>query len=513
MAAAIVTDEPELGQMIGLRALLGTIRRKRRIVVMTSLVGLIVGASLHLVIPAKYTAVTDLYLAVPTGADPGQAMVNNVSLLQTEVVAQRAITEGRLQETPRTLLSRYSGTAVSDSIMSIKFSGSTQSGAVAGANAVARAFLTVQAKELGLQTDALVHGLQAQISSLNTEVDNVNASLNGLAGATSNATSANQVTDLINQRSADESQLSQLQNEVQQALLDQQTTVQGSAVLDPAAVAPVSTKKVILVDGLSGLIAGLAVGLAAVIFSALLSERPPDRSTVAAAVGAPVELTLRRYRHPYLFRRRRLLRQLRDPSPDLGMMQRRLRVHVESAPGSALAVIAVGTPWPAALAVGELALTLSSERHRVVVVDAAEKRPLGSILDPSSTSGTMEGFEIPSPSPGCPPVRVLVAPADPLLMAQKPPPDDADILLVLGSLDAAFGAEHLAPWVTDAVMVLSPQGVSLTRMEVSSEMLQGAGISLRSVILLGSDFQDDSSGALGAVDPRLASVGATHPSG
>jgi len=91
-------------------------------------------------------------------------------------------------------------------------------------------------------------------------------------------------------------------------------------------------------------------------------------------------------------------------------------------------------------------------------------------------------------------------------MAQKPPPDDADTLLVLATLDAAFGAEHLAPWVTDAVMILSPRGASLTRMGVSREMLREAGISLRSVILLGSDPQDDSSGALSPVDLRFTPV-------
>jgi len=107
-------------------------------------------------------------------------------------------------------------------------------------------------------------------------------------------------------------------------------------------------------------------------------------------------------------------------------------------------------------------------------------------------------------------VRVLVAPPDPLLMAQKPPPGDVDALLVLSSLDASFGAEHLAPWSTDAVMVLSLKGVTLTRIDVTSEMLRDAGISLRSVILLSSDFLDESSGALGPVDRRLASVESAH---
>ncbi len=82
-------DDPVLGPMIGLRTLLATIWRKRRVWLMTGLVGLARGCVSLRGIPRKYTAVTDLYLTAPTGADAAQAMANNVSLLQTEVVAQK----------------------------------------------------------------------------------------------------------------------------------------------------------------------------------------------------------------------------------------------------------------------------------------------------------------------------------------------------------------------------------------------------------------------------------------
>lgn len=502
MEATTTNDDPVLGPMIGLRALVATVRRKRRVWLITGLVGLIVGASLHLVVPRKFTAVTDLYLAIPAGADPAQVMANNVSLLQTEVVAQQAVTAGHLHMVPHTLLSHYTGLAVSDNIMSITFSGPSQIEAASGASAVARAFLAVHAKEMGLQTDALVRGLQTQISSFNNEIDSLNGEINNLSAATADTQSNNQLTDLVNQRSGEESQVSQLQAQVDQALLNEQFTDHTSTVLDPAAVVPSSAERVVLVDALSGLVAGLAVGLAAVIFSALLSERPPDRSTVATTLGAPVELSLQRYRSPRVMRRSRLARRLREPTPTLRMIERRLRGQLESAPGSALAVVAVGTSEPTALAVGALALALSSEGHRVVVVDAADNRPLAKILGLSSKPDAMETFQL--PAVGGPPVRVLVAPEDPLRMAKKPPPDDADALLILASLDAAFGAEHLAPWVTDAVMVMSSRTTTPTRMTVSREMLHEAGISLRSVILLDSDPQDESSGALGPVDLRLS---------
>ncbi len=495
-------DDGAMDPTIGVRALLATVRRKRRVWLVTGLVGLIVGASLHFMLPRTYTAQTDLYLTLPTGANALSAMAGNVSLLDTDVVAQKAITDGHLHMTPHSLLSHYSGLSVSDNIMSIKFSGSNPAEAVAGAKAVADAFLAVQAGQLGLQTNALVGGLRSQITALNTEIDTLNSEINNLSGTTPGTQSGSRLTDLINLRSEDESQLFQLQTQVQQALLNERSTDQSNHVLDPAAVAPVSTKKVVISNALSGLIAGLAIGIAAVIFGGLLTERPLGRSTVTATLGVPVELSLERYRSPRLLRRRRLTRRLREPTPALRMIERRLRGHLESAPASALAVVAVGTPEPAALAVGALAFALSSEGHRVVVVDAADNRPLASILHLPTRPETVEIFQVPVEH-GHPPVRVLVAPEDPLQMAQKPAPDDADALLVLVSVDAAFGAEQVSPWVTDAVMLLSSRGITLTRMEVTREMLREAGISLRSVILLDSDPQDDSSGALSPVDLRL----------
>ena len=272
MATTMSNDEPVLGQMIGLRSLLSTIWRKRRVWLIAALVGLTLGACLHLIIPSKYTAVSNLYLTTAAGVDPAQGMANDVSLLQTGVVAQEAVTVGRLNMTPHSLLSNYTGLALSNNILSITFSGSSPTEAVSGARAVARAFLAVQARESGLQTNALVRGLQSQISPINNEIENLNAKINSISGATPDTQSGNQLTDLISQRSADESQVAQLQSQVDQALVNEQFTDRTSSVLDPAALVPVSTKKVILKDALSGLVAGLAIGLAAVIFGALLSR-------------------------------------------------------------------------------------------------------------------------------------------------------------------------------------------------------------------------------------------------
>lgn len=98
-------------------------------------------------------------------------------------------------------------------------------------------------------------------------------------------------------------------------------------------------------------------------------------------------------------------------------------------------------------------------------------------------------------------MRVTVAHEDPGQMADKRDPDDADALLVPACLDPAFAStlhsvDHLASWVTDAIMILAAPGATVSRMRLSRRLLRRTGVSLRSVILLGSDGADDTLGVL-----------------
>jgi len=498
-----------VGPMMSVRTLKEDLVRKRRIWIVTALLGLLIGASLHLVVPKKATAVTELYLVQPANSDPVAGMADDAALLQTQAVAKQAISTHHLHMSAHTLLSRYAGIVMSNNILSITFSGGSQSEAVSNDTAVGQAFLTVLANELRLQTDVLVHGLQSQIATLNASINDLNITIALLSNAPANTQTTNHLTDLINQRTSETGQVSQLQGQIQQGLLNEHLVANVNHVLDPAALVPVSTTKVVVRDGLSGLVAGLAIGMGIVIFGSLLSERARDRSAVAATAGAPVELSLGRYRRLRIMQRRRLNRRLRKPSPALSMLGRRLRTNLESAPGSALGVIALGTVEAAALSVGLLALDLTSEGHGVVVVDAADDRILASVLGHTSRVRTAETFQ--SFSLGSPPVRVIVSPADPAQMAQKPPPEDAEAVLVLATLNPAFGAEHLASWVTDAVIILSAKEVSISQIEITSEMLRLAGIFLRSIVLLDADPQDVSSGALSTSD-LLSDTGRTNGS-
>ena len=69
-----------------------------------------------------------------------------------------------------------------------------------------------------------------------------------------------------------------------------------------------SALKVLLVDGASGLIGGLALGLGLLAVMAIASDRIRQRDEVADALGAPVELSVGR------FGRFRVMRTSTSPS-------------------------------------------------------------------------------------------------------------------------------------------------------------------------------------------------------
>ena len=275
--AVAVTATEYFGPMVDLSVLKEAVRRRRRLWLGAALAGLVIGAAFHLVVPAKYSAVANLYMVEPASAQPASAMADDVSLLETRSVAQGALHALHLGTNPQAFVSTYMGTAVSNVILSVKLSAPTAADAVAYDNAVVRSFLAVRAQELDLQTKLVVAGLQNQEDALNTDMKALTDQIDSLLVAGTGTQSASQVTSLVNQRTTDSSQVDQLQSQEQQDLLAEQSVVQGTQVLDAAVAVKVSPAKVAVTDALTGLVGGLFLGLAIVVVGAVITDRPRRR--------------------------------------------------------------------------------------------------------------------------------------------------------------------------------------------------------------------------------------------
>ena len=71
----------------------------------------------------------------------------------------------------------------------------------------------------------------------------------------------------------------------------------------------------------------------------------------------------------------------------------------------------------------------------------------------------------------------------------------ADLLLTIATLDPANGAEHLATWTTDVVVVTTAGRSATPTLKSTGEMIRLAGMRLVSAVLVGADKADDSLGA------------------
>jgi uncharacterized protein involved in exopolysaccharide biosynthesis len=492
----VVVVDPEMpdeysGPMINLSFMKEPLARRRKLWVGAALAGLVIGSAFHLFVPAKYAAVTDLYISQPAGSDPTAGMQNDVSLLETRSVAAQALSSLHLKQNPGNFVSTYLGTAVSDNILSIKLSASTPAQAVSYDNAISHAFLDVWSREQALQTQLEVNGLTQQINSLNAAIKDITSAINSVSNTTANSQSANQETTLVDERSNDQSQISQLESQQQQDQVAEQATVAGSQVLDPAAATQISDKKVIVTDGLTGLVGGLALSMGFVIVAAIISDRPRRRSEVAATLGVPVELSVGRYHPPFFFHQIRLRRSLKRPGLTMRMMARRLGAQVDAAPGSRLATVAVGPTEPAALGVGTLAVWLALEGKHVLLVDMSDGRSLVPLFRAKRIPGSRQVVNFDGLW-----MTLVVAPEDPGEMIGEVLEED-EAVLVLASVDPAVGADHIGTWATTAVVVATAGKATDAQMASTTQLLRQAGVVPTSAILIGAGREDNSVGVVG----------------
>ena len=83
-------------------------------------------------------------------------------------------------------------------------------------------------------------------------------------------------------------------------------------------------------------------------------------------------------------------------------------------------------------------------------------------------------------------------------------------MLVLATLDPMKGADHLRERASDAVVLVTAGHSSATKIEANAIMIRGAGLRLRSAVLIGTDPSDDS---LGIFEERLVPTIGRRPVG
>lgn len=469
----------------GLRVLKSALGRWRRFWLGAALVGLAVGGLYHAVVPLKYWATSTVYITGPANSSPTATAQNDLAILGTNAVANRALAQLREPGlTPAGLLGKEPGTLVSQNVLDISVSGPSPQIAVRRVNALTSAYLSFQAMQYERQDRALVVAATKQLASLQSEVTKLSRKI----GA---ASSTGQSTVLEAQKTADLTQITNLDATIQQDDENELAVTHGSRVLSRGAVVPGSKKKVLVFDGLTGLVAGLGLGVIAVLMVAMLSDRVRRREEVAELLNAPVTVNVGRVTSRWP-RSRTAAQMAASPRRELRLLARGLYSQLRLGENCLTElVVAMDDIRVPAAALMTLAADVAREGKRAVLVDLTRHRALGRAYGCDSVGVHDVGLGGESSILVVPPLPEECHDSEGWSGVHHLSPD---VVLILATVDASVGASHLKEWSREAVVTISAGRSSVQRLVATAELLRAAGIVIASAALLEAEPRDDSVG-------------------
>ena len=496
------------GGLVDLGFFTAALRRWTWVWCLTAVVGLVIGSGLYLKYPPAYHATTTVLLVDNPNLDPAVEVQTDASLAQSQAVAERVVQQLKLPQSVASLQAAYTVTILTDNVLTMNIGAPSSAAATQRASALATAFLQYRAQYAQTQEQQLFAQLDQQYNAAQQLLKSLEAQVSQIPNAPTAAQKA-QLDSLETQENQQRQVLSYVTGTKSTAKTNTNAMATGSYVLDGATAMPRSKIKGAGLYVAGGLFGGLVIGMAIVIISALLSRGLRRREDVAAAMGAPVRLSV----GPLRARRWRLTLPRRAAKRRVDMT--RVVAYLRRAvPGSSrgpasFAVVAVDDAPTVARAVASLAASYVGENKQVVVADLSSDADLARLLGvrnpgihPVSQNGANLLMVLPE--------RGEVAPAGPVPFGASPavsaPADEAlvtacssaDLLLILATLDPAYGGDYLGTWATNAVAVVTAGQSSAQKVHGIGEMIRLAGTRLDSVVLVGADKSDES---LGVTDP------------
>lgn len=492
--------------LVDLGFLGSAIGRTKRIWVTLAVVGLLVGAGLFVHTKPSYQVTTNVLLTNDPSVDPLTAVQTASEIAVEPAVAQLALKKLGLpgNELP------YTVTTVDPQVLSFTVDASTDPGALNEGKAIADAFLQIRDQENQGLLAATIAAESQELTGEQQAIRGLDNQISQLNSQPATSSTSKQLANLQAELSGDENALSTL---VQQQATARVTTADmqsGSEILSISIPVAAHSRKRLIIEYVGGaFFGGLVIGLGFVVIGAVISDRLYRRDDVAAALSAPVRMSVVSGGKD---KRKRLLSiggggTADTQQADLERIAEYLRGCVPGRarePGS-LAIIALDDVGFVAQAVTRLVALYAQDGQCVVVADLAGgvlARGLG-LNEPGVQTVDIGGGQavvvLPPPE--------LVAPTGPRarggsratgnegLIAQY---SACDALITLVVLDPAVGADHLGTWADASVAVVTAGESSVMRVQGAGEMVREAGGQLIAGILLGADKRDESLGLVRA---------------
>jgi capsular polysaccharide biosynthesis protein len=509
---------PDLtGGLVNLGFFTAALRRSAWVWVLTAVAGLLIGSALYVKYPPAYHATATVLLVDDSNQNPAEEVLTDQSLAQSEPVAARVVRVLSIPESVAKFQTNYTVTPVTDNVLTLNAGASSSAEAVQRASALATAFLQYRARYERTQQQQLFAQLDQQYNAAQQQLKVLEAQIGQMPSALSTSAQKAKAASLQTKLSQQEQIVQYVTATKSAARSNTNAMVVGSYELDPATPVHRSNVKETMLYVAGGLFGGLVVGMAIVVFAALLSRRLRRRDDVAIALGAPVRLSvgpLRPRRWPPTLGR--AAKQKRD--------MKRVVMYLRGAvPGSSqgpgsLSLIAVDDAQVVAQVVVSLAASCAAAGKRVVVADLSGGAHLTRLLgvsDPGVQRVTYNGAALmvirPEPEEFAP-IGPLPGRAFPAMPARANAAltgvySSADLLLTLAVLDPAFGGDHLGTWATNAVALVTAGKSSAEKIHSVGQMIRLAGTRLNSVVLLGADKSDESLGVIEETEQSALSNG------
>lgn len=494
--------------------------------------GLLLAGALLVVRPPGGEASTTLLLAHPEVSDES-AMATDVSLLETRAVAAQVIADLALETTPEGFLSTVDAVPVTNQILELTVTGPTEAQAQARTEALVTEYLAFRSEQLRLLSDSLVSGYQDRVAELTADLEDVTRRYNSISGST--ATDQTRAQDLLAQRTTLASQIGSLQREIEDTSFATDAAISSTHVVDEPHVIPHSRLRTVLLYLVSGLLAGLFIGMGVVVFRTLTSETVRTRGDVARALGVPVRASVRRggpsdrllprLASRAFARARRLVgmpdrRGERDldvlaSTLDAAVPSRRRRGQAQrrgrqgATPRSrqapvGVALAALDCVHTGAAVVARLAGRYADDDEQVLLVDLSEAGVLGRHTHPLVTTFRPSG--VPSLARGPAGGRTgLVDPQERDLLRDAW--EDAEVVLVLAEVDPGVDLGNLSSWVSRVVPLVRGGRSRSQLLGTVSELVAVAELEMPFALMTRADADDDSAGL---PEPAAEAAGAAE---
>ena len=488
------------GGLVSLAFIKAALKRRAWVWCLLAVLGLMVGAGLNFKDPPAYHASASVLLVDSPSQDPATQINNDQAIAQSEAVAALVVGQLGLRQSIGSFQAAATVTVVSDNVLLFNVGAPSADDAVQRVTALANDFLKFRGQYDQTQEQQQLSILDQQFSQAQRSLNLINTQISQVSAAPTSHAQQEQLTNLETQRGVEDQIEQYVTNTKATTQTNTSAMVNGSKMLGPAISIPRSHLRTKILYYGGGLVGGLALGMIIVIVAEFVSDRLRRRDDVAAALGAPVRLSVG------------ALRKGRLPGRPGGAAQRgrnmkRVVAYLRGtvtgrAPGAAgLVVVAVDNARDAAPAVVSLAAACARDGRQVVVADLAG----GALADllgakspgihPVAAGGERMIAVVPDHEDITPtgplPTRAQHAPASEALVAACA---SADLLISLATLDPAFGGDHLATWATDAVAIVTAGRSSALRVHAVGEMIRLAGTRLNSVVLIEADKRDESLG-------------------